>query len=288
LEKLRKFFAKRGVMLSATVIGASISANSIQAAPVGLAATITATVLKGSAVAASTLALVKGTLKFMAWIKTKTMIVIGAGTLLAGAAVLTLHEQEELNRQQEQKIRTEEQQIRDQEQQIRAQEQKENLPPDERKQLDGKLNQLQARQGELRAKQDQLRAAQDQLRDQDPDPFAHSSTQLSPFTKVRFESDKVFVAYLGKEFELVSINGLAASDILDFCRRQYGARSAEKRFAEDLVIVLSEMGHASGPDNTVKLTLSDPNTGERKNVERAAMTRANRQAVYQALHPGQQ
>jgi len=43
LEKLRKFFTKRGVVLPVAVLTAAISANSIQAAPVGLAARISAT-----------------------------------------------------------------------------------------------------------------------------------------------------------------------------------------------------------------------------------------------------
>jgi len=83
LEKLRKFFSKRGVMLSATVIATAVSANSVQAAPVGLAATISAAAVKSSAVAASTLTIVKGALKIMAWTKVKTAIVVGAGVLLA-------------------------------------------------------------------------------------------------------------------------------------------------------------------------------------------------------------
>lgn len=83
LEKLRKFFTKRGVMLSATVIATAVSANSVQAAPVGLAATISTAAVKSSAVAASTLTLVKGALKLMAWAKVKTAIVSGVVALLA-------------------------------------------------------------------------------------------------------------------------------------------------------------------------------------------------------------
>ncbi|HSY74161.1 MAG TPA: sigma-70 family RNA polymerase sigma factor, partial [Dongiaceae bacterium] len=40
LEKLRTFFTKRGVALSATIIAGAVSANSVHAAPIGLAATI--------------------------------------------------------------------------------------------------------------------------------------------------------------------------------------------------------------------------------------------------------
>jgi RNA polymerase sigma factor (sigma-70 family) len=49
LEKLRKFFSKRGISLSAAAIGGAVSANSVQAAPVGLAKTVSAiAVAKGA------------------------------------------------------------------------------------------------------------------------------------------------------------------------------------------------------------------------------------------------
>jgi len=85
LEKLRKFFTKRGVMLSAAVIATAVSANSIQAAPVGLAATISAAAVKSSAVAASTLTLVKGALKLMAWTTAKTVAVTSVAVILAAS-----------------------------------------------------------------------------------------------------------------------------------------------------------------------------------------------------------
>jgi RNA polymerase sigma factor (sigma-70 family) len=93
LEKLRKFFARRGVTLSAAVIAGAVSANSVQAAPMGLAVTISATAVKGSAVAATTLTLVEGALKIMAWAKAKTAIVIGAAAILAtGTTVFVVKE----------------------------------------------------------------------------------------------------------------------------------------------------------------------------------------------------
>ena len=63
---------------------------------------------------------------------------------------------------------------------------------------------------------------------------------------------------------------------------------AQNRFAEDLVVVLSDMKHPPNPDNTVSLTLLDAKTGAKKDVARALMTKENRQAVYSALHPDQQ
>ncbi len=83
LEKLRRFFAKRGVISSAVLFAGAISANSVHAAPAGLAATIsTAALAKGAMVSASTLTLVKGALKLMAWTKTKITIVAGVAALL--------------------------------------------------------------------------------------------------------------------------------------------------------------------------------------------------------------
>jgi RNA polymerase sigma factor (sigma-70 family) len=76
LEKLRKFFTKRGVVLTTAIIAGTISTNSVQAAPAALAKSVTAVAIaKGSIAAASTLTLVKGALKLMAWTKAKTAIV---------------------------------------------------------------------------------------------------------------------------------------------------------------------------------------------------------------------
>src|ERR1017187_492199 len=89
LEKLRKFFTKRGISLTTAIIAGAVSANSVQAAPVGLAATVIAAAAKGAAVSGSTLTLIKGALKIMAWTKIKTAIVVGAGALLlAGGAII--------------------------------------------------------------------------------------------------------------------------------------------------------------------------------------------------------
>jgi outer membrane lipoprotein-sorting protein len=73
-------------MLSATLIAGAVSANSVQAAPVGLALTISATAAKGAAIAATVTTLVKGTLKLMTYAKLKLAIGITAGILLAGGA----------------------------------------------------------------------------------------------------------------------------------------------------------------------------------------------------------
>src|SRR5208282_2399858 len=79
LEKLRRFFTKRGVDSTAATIAETISANSVQAAPVALAKAVTAVAIaKGATASLSTLTLIKGALKIMAWTNAKTAIVVGA------------------------------------------------------------------------------------------------------------------------------------------------------------------------------------------------------------------
>ena len=90
LEKLRLIFAKQGVALSGEAIGDAIAANSIQIAPAGLTTAVTAAA-KGTAVSTSTLTLVKGALKIMAWTKMKTAAGVGVAILIAGGvAIVTL------------------------------------------------------------------------------------------------------------------------------------------------------------------------------------------------------
>ena len=113
------------------------------------------------------------------------------------------------------------------------------------------------------------------------EPFAPSA-QLSPFTKVRFDGDTVNVTYDGTEYQLAAIDDLSTSDMLDFCRKKYGG-VWQKRFAEDLVVVLGDMGHPINAEHTVNLTLVDAKTSEAKTIKGAAMTEENRAAVRDAL-----
>jgi hypothetical protein len=92
LEKLNRYFAKRGVNSTAETIAGTISANSVKAVPVALAKSVTAMAIgKGAAASASTLTLIKGALKIMAWTKAKTAIMASAVVLLAvGTTTVTM------------------------------------------------------------------------------------------------------------------------------------------------------------------------------------------------------
>ena len=95
VEKLRRFITKRGVVLPAAILTGAISANAVQAAPVALAKTVTAAaVTKGAAASTSTLTLIQGTLKLMAWQKAKMTMAVGAAMILA---VILIRFQDETN-----------------------------------------------------------------------------------------------------------------------------------------------------------------------------------------------
>jgi RNA polymerase sigma factor (sigma-70 family) len=91
VEKLRNFFVKRGVTISASVLTGVLATNSVQAAPIGLATSVSVAAVEGTAVTVSASTLVAATSKLMTWMKLKAAIVMGAAALLAtGATVLVV------------------------------------------------------------------------------------------------------------------------------------------------------------------------------------------------------
>ena len=94
VDRLREFFSKRNVTIGASGLAVLISANAVQAAPVGLAKVVAAiAIAKGAAAGGSTLTLAKGALKIMAWTKANTAIAASAVVLLAaGTATVAVKE----------------------------------------------------------------------------------------------------------------------------------------------------------------------------------------------------
>ncbi|HTJ00580.1 MAG TPA: sigma-70 family RNA polymerase sigma factor [Dongiaceae bacterium] len=88
VEKLRRFFVRRGVTLSATLLAGVLTAHSVSAAPAGLALAVTTATAQGVTSGSTAWGLAKGTLKFMAWTKTKTVAVAGAAMLLAAGGTV--------------------------------------------------------------------------------------------------------------------------------------------------------------------------------------------------------
>jgi RNA polymerase sigma factor (sigma-70 family) len=81
LDKLRELLLQRGIATSAGALSMILAANAVQAAPAGLAATISAAVLAGSTITTATLA----THALMNWITLKSAATITVAALAAGA-----------------------------------------------------------------------------------------------------------------------------------------------------------------------------------------------------------
>jgi RNA polymerase sigma factor (sigma-70 family) len=95
LGQLTHFFRRRGFAVPVLAPCAPLFALSSHAVPAGLAASATTAgaAAAHSAASTSTLTLIKGALKIMAWTKAKMAIVVGAGVLLAaGTTIVTVRE----------------------------------------------------------------------------------------------------------------------------------------------------------------------------------------------------
>lgn len=90
LDKLHRYFDRRGITCTAALLAAALATHGTQAAPAALAKTVAAVALaKSAATVASTATLIEGTLKIMAWTKTQTAAVSLA---LAGIASLAVYQ----------------------------------------------------------------------------------------------------------------------------------------------------------------------------------------------------
>ena len=104
----------------------------------------------------------------------------------------------------------------------------------------------------------------------------HGFAKVAPFTGVRWENDRPVVRVQDRWSPLVSIDDIAIDRIMEFAVKEYGEK-ARKRFAEDLVEVLSKMGH--DPDWKVTLGL-ETQDGQVESLQ-VSMTKENRDLVWE-------
>jgi len=83
VERLREFFTKRGVTVGASGLVLAISANAVQAAPVGLAMTISAAATLAGTTLAATIA-TQTTVTTMNWLNLKSITAVIAAAIAAG------------------------------------------------------------------------------------------------------------------------------------------------------------------------------------------------------------
>jgi CubicO group peptidase (beta-lactamase class C family) len=98
--------------------------------------------------------------------------------------------------------------------------------------------------------------------------------KVAPYTGVRWENGRPIVCVQGEWSPLVSIDGIAIDRIMKFANEEFGEK-ARKRFAEDLVELLSKFGHE--PDWTVTLGLEIAD--EKVKLLPVLMTKENRDRV---------
>lgn len=91
VERLRRFFVRRGVAVAGGSLVLVLGTHSVSAAPAGLAGVATASAAtQGAALSASVVALVQGVSQAVAWTKAKvTAAVVAATALVCGGVVLS-------------------------------------------------------------------------------------------------------------------------------------------------------------------------------------------------------
>ncbi|MFT5091760.1 MAG: CubicO group peptidase (beta-lactamase class C family) [Porticoccaceae bacterium] len=97
---------------------------------------------------------------------------------------------------------------------------------------------------------------------------------VAPYSGVRWENDRPIVCVHDKWSPLASIDGIPIDRIMKFANKEYGD-IARKRFAEDLVRLLSQMGHE--PERKVTLGLKTQD-GQIEQLQ-ILMTEENRNLV---------
>jgi RNA polymerase sigma factor (sigma-70 family) len=85
LEKMRSFFARRGIALSVSALGSAVMTHSVQAAPSALSQTIAVAVTANGPIIATTLTIVAKTMKAMFLAKLQTVAIYSTVLLLAAA-----------------------------------------------------------------------------------------------------------------------------------------------------------------------------------------------------------
>ena len=101
----------------------------------------------------------------------------------------------------------------------------------------------------------------------------------SPFAAVRWQESQPEVKVGDEWYRLVSLDDVPAAEIVAFSRQTYGDKWP-KRFEEDLVELLSRIGHP--PQDTVKLVIQSLTSPETQVLDGVSMTRENRQAIREA------
>ncbi len=112
---------------------------------------------------------------------------------------------------------------------------------------------------------------------------AHSQNapeKTAPFTAVKWLQNNPYVMVDGEWHLLVDLEGTEASQIVQFCQKEYGSKW-QKRFSEDLVEVMQTMNKPL--PTTVSMTLIKNGTTR---TAKKLMTKENRKAAWEYNNTG--
>jgi CubicO group peptidase (beta-lactamase class C family) len=98
--------------------------------------------------------------------------------------------------------------------------------------------------------------------------------RVAPYTGVRWKNERPIVRVQGNWYPVVSIDDIPIDRIMKFADQEFGEKS-HKRFTEDLVELLSEMGH----EPEWEVTLGLENSAGQVERLKATMTKENRNRV---------
>ncbi|REJ82158.1 MAG: hypothetical protein DWQ36_21565 [Acidobacteria bacterium] len=102
--------------------------------------------------------------------------------------------------------------------------------------------------------------------------------KLAPYPALEWKDEVPFVRLDGEWYELRAIDSVETSRIVGFARQRY-AGLWQKRFVEDLVEVLSEMGHP--PGRRVDLEVAEVDGGAVRTLHGVRMTAAKRRSLWE-------
>jgi hypothetical protein len=106
---------------------------------------------------------------------------------------------------------------------------------------------------------------------------------LAPFSAVRWKESTPEVKVKDVWYELLAIDDTEAKDIVKFCKDKE-EKLWQKRFEEDLVEMMTRMGHEPGEKVTLKL--HDLESGKTTVLKDVPNTHENRQAIWRARNEG--
>jgi beta-lactamase regulating signal transducer with metallopeptidase domain/Tfp pilus assembly protein PilF len=106
--------------------------------------------------------------------------------------------------------------------------------------------------------------------------FDHPDKEKSPFAAIRWQESQPEVKVGDEWFKLVSLDGIPATEIVAFSRQNFADRW-QMRFEEDLVELLTRMGHP--PRDTATLVVQTLKASETRTPKEIPMTAANRWAI---------